>query len=320
MSTLNRLTMLGSGVLGAQVAWHSAFKGKTVVIYDIAEEALERSKIALDGYADIYQSDLSASEADIDAARQRLTYTTDLASAVADADLVIEAVPEVPSIKSGLYTSLAPLLPERTIVATNTSTLLPSDFAADTGRPEKFLTLHFANQIWKMNLAEIMAHDGTSRDAITQAVEFAIEIGMVPIPLRKEQNGYVLNSWFVPLLNAAQTLVTKGIATAEDIDRTYMMTGANLGPMGWFDVVGMTTAYNVMSYWGHKNDDADMLSNAEYVKEHFVDKGHLGLLSGKGYYEYPNPAYQRPDFLAVPEIGAAPEIAAIVGSASAVLH
>ena len=315
MSTLNRMTVLGSGVLGGQIAWHSAFKGKTVVIYDIAEEALERSKVALDGYADIYRSDLGASDDDIEATRQRLTYTADLALAVANADLVIEAVPEVPSIKSALYTSLAPLLPERTIVATNTSTLLPSDFAADTGRPEKFLTLHFANQVWNMNLAEIMAHEGTSRDAITQAVEFAIEIGMVPIPLRKEQNGYVLNSWFVPLLNAAQTLVTNGIATPEDIDRTYLLGGAQLGPMGWYDVVGMTTAYNVLAYWGEKNDDAQMIANAEHIKEHFVDKGHLGVLSGKGYYEYPNPAYERPDFLAVPEIGTAAEIAALVGSA-----
>ncbi|MCP2265003.1 3-hydroxyacyl-CoA dehydrogenase [Promicromonospora thailandica] len=316
MSTLNQLTVLGSGVLGGQIAWHSAFKGKTVVVYDIAEEPLERSKLAIDSYAEIYRADLGATVADIDATHQRLTYTTDLASAVAEADLVIEAVPEAPSIKLALYTSLAPLLPERTIIATNTSTLLPSDFAADTGRPEKFLTLHFANQIWKMNLTEIMVHDGTSRDTIAQAVEFAIEIGMVPIPLRKEQNGYVLNSWLVPLLNAAQTLVTNGIATPEDIDRTYLLGGAKLGPMGWYDVIGMTTAHNVLAYWGEKNGDAQMLANAKYIKERFVDKGDLGLLSGKGYYEYPSPAYQSPDFLSVPDIEAAPQIAALVGAAS----
>jgi 3-hydroxyacyl-CoA dehydrogenase len=153
------------------------------------------------------------------------------------------------------------------LMATNSSTLRPSDFAAATGRPEKFCALHFANLIWANNYAEIMAHPKTSRETLTEVTEFAIEIGMVPIPVLKEHNGYVANSWVVPLLNGAQTLVTSGIAIPEDVDRTFMVIGAPVGPLGLIDMIGMNTAYNVLSHWGRENGDAQMSANADYLKE-----------------------------------------------------
>lgn len=310
MSNLNQLTVLGSGVLGGQIAWHSAFKGKTVVVYDILEDALEKCRAAHAGYADIYRAELGATDADIAAAQQRLTYTIDLAAAAANADLVIEAVPEAPAIKSAVYKQMADLLPPATFVATNSSTFLPSDFADDTGRPDKFCALHFAVGIWAQNFAEIMAHAGTSRETLTAVTEFAIEIGMVPIPLHKERSGYVVNAWVVPLLNAAQTLVTNGIASPEDIDRTFLFNGARFGPLGMFDMIGMKTSHDVLAYWGAVDGDAQMSANAAYIKANFLDKGFLGVQTGKGYYEYPNPAYQQPDFLNVPDLSVVPGIVA----------
>jgi 3-hydroxyacyl-CoA dehydrogenase len=312
MSRVARLTVLGSGVLGGQIAFHSAFKGKTVVVYDIAEGAIEGCQAAHDQYAPIYQSDLGATDADIAATKQRLTFTTDLAAAVAHADLVIEAVPEIPDVKTSVYKEMAELLPAHTLIATNSSTLLPSDFAAATGRPEKFCALHFANMIWSMNFAEIMAHRGSSTETLTEVAEFAIEIGMMPIPVRKEHNGYVANSWVVPMLNAAQTLVTNEIATPEDIDRTFMVLGAPVGPLGMLDMIGMTTAYNVLAHWGRVNGDAQMIANAAYLKENFLDKGLLGAQTGKGYYEYPDPAFGRPGFLDVPDISVVPRVVSLV--------
>jgi len=312
MSSLDRLTVLGAGVLGGQIAWHSAFKGKTVDVYDIAQDAIERCGAAHDQYAAIYLSDVGASDSDITATRRRLTFTTDLAAAVAEADLVIEAVPEIPDVKTAVYEEMAELLPPDTLVATNSSTLLPSDFAAATGRPDKFCALHFANMIWAMNFAEVMAHPGTSRETLTEVTEFAVEIGMLPIAVRKEQNGYVANSWVVPLLNAAQTLVTNGIATPEDVDRTYLVTGAKFGPFGMMDMIGMKTCYDVLTHWGGVSGDAQMSANADYVKKNFLDHGWLGLQTGKGYYEYPNPAFQRPGFLEVPDISAVPDLVAVM--------
>jgi 3-hydroxyacyl-CoA dehydrogenase len=310
MSVVEKLTVLGAGVLGGQIAFHSAFKGKTVVVYDIAEDALVRCRTTHEYYAARYQADLGATEADTDAATQRITFTTDLPSAVSKADLVIEAVPEVPSVKTATYNEIADLLPAHTLVATNSSTLLPSDFAAATGRPEKFCALHFATTIWLMNFAEIMAHSTTSRETLTAVTMFAIDIGMIPIPVRKEHNGYVANSWLVPMLNAAQTLVTNGIATPEDIDRTYMIQGSPAGPMGMLDTIGLATAYNVLSHWGRVNNDDQMTANAAYLKDNFLEFGHLGRPSGKGYYEYPNPTYKDAGFLDQPDMAAAASIVA----------
>ncbi len=307
--SLNTISVLGSGVLGGQIAWQSAYKGKTVVVYDISQDALDQCVKTQQAYASVYMAELGASDADIEATRARLTFTTDIALA-ANVDLVIEAVPEVPEVKTSVYQQLAGSMPAHTLVATNSSTLLPADFAAATGRPEKYCGLHFANMIWLMNLAEIMAHSSTADSTLAAIARFAIEIGMVPIPVRKEQNGYVLNTWFMALLTASASLVVKGVATPEDVDRTYMISnpGCRMGPLGMVDMVGMQTAYNVSQYWGTVNGDEQMLANAKYIKERFIDKGLMGVQSGAGFYQYPNPAYQVADFLAVPDLSVVPEI------------
>lgn len=300
--TMNNIVVLGSGVLGGQIAWHSAFHGKQVVVYDISEQALSRCKDTYLTYIDIYKHDLNATNEQIAATNNRLSFTTELAKAVANADLVIEAVPENPAIKTNLYHQLAGLLPAHTIIATNSSTLLASQFAQSTGRPKQYAALHFANLIWKLNLAEIMAHPDTSDETIKQLYQFALDINQVPIPVRGEQNGYVLNSWLVPLFNAAQTLVTNNIASAEDIDRTYMIANQSaLGPCAMMDIIGMTTCFNIMSYWGEKNNDAQMLANAAYVKTHFIEQDFLGLQTGQGHYSYPNPRFSMDNFLAIPK-------------------
>ncbi len=308
---LNKLTVLGAGVLGGQIAWQSAFKGKTVIVYDLYEAGLEQCRSAQQQYAQIYRQSLDASEDMIAATAARLSFTTDLAAAVADADLVIEAVPEIPDVKTALYREMASLLAEHTLIATNSSTLLPSQFAEATGRPEKYCALHFANHIWASNVGEIMSHPGTAEETLGAVTRFAIEIGMVPIPIKKEQNGYVLNSLFVPLANAALTLVANGIATAETVDRTFMIAnrGCKVGPCGLLDIVGMTTAFNISSYWGELSGDEQQLKNARYIKEHFLDHGKLGEQSGEGFYTYPEPSYTQADFLDVPELSRADELA-----------
>jgi len=310
-NAMQRLTVLGAGVLGGQIAWQSAFCGKTVVIYDLYEEGLAQCRVALDRYQDIYRKDLGASDEAIQATRDNLSFTTDLAASVSAADFVIEVVPEIVQVKIDFYQQLAQHLPQHTLVATNSSTLLPSQFAEYTGRPEKYCALHFANLIWAMNVGEVMAHAGTAQQTLEDVTRFAIEIGMVPIPVAKEQNGYVLNTLLVPVVNAALTLLTNGVSTPEYIDRTYMIMnrGCAMGPCGTMDVVGMNTLYNISQHWAGENDDEQMLLNAAYIKEHFLDKGLLGLQTGQGFYQYPDPAYAAPDFLDVPDVARAEELA-----------
>jgi 3-hydroxyacyl-CoA dehydrogenase len=213
-------------------------------------------------------------------------------------------------VKTQMYQQLAACLPERTLLATNSSTLLPSQFADATGRPEKYCALHFANLIWKLNVCEVMGHHGVAEQTLVAITQFAIEIGMVPIPIQKEQNAYVLNTMLVALLQAAQTLITTGVSSPEDVDRTFMISNACAsGPCGSIDIVGMRTAYNILSHWGNEHNDQQMLANAQYIKEHFIDKGKLGMQSGEGYYRYPNPSYQADGCLDVPDISKAVEIA-----------
>ena len=201
---------------------------------------------------------------------------------VADADLVIEAVPEVLAIKEDTYRKLATAAPERTIFATNSSTLLPSDLKDVTGRPDRFLALHFANQIWRLNTAEVMGTTDTAADVYAAVVAFATAIGMVPIELHREKAGYVLNSLLVPLLHAAAELAAGGYAEPETVDKTWKIaTGAPVGPFQIFDIVGLTTPYNLMAH-----GDAESQRIAAWLKENYIDKGHLGVATGQGFYSY----------------------------------
>ena len=248
-------------------------------------------------YAELFRN-RGRSKAEVDAALARISYTLDLEAAGRDVDLVSESVPENPDIKRKVYPLLHAACPPKTIFTTNTSTLLPSQIANSTGRPERFLALHFANEIWDRNIGEVMGHAGTDPAIFEIVVKFAKAIGMVPIRVEKEQNGYIINSLLVPWLMAAQSLVTNGVAQPEDVDRTWMITTKmSVGPFGFLDMIGLETAYNVASYWGAVRGDEQLKKNAAYLKTHFVDQHKLGVKTGEGYYQHPNPAYQQPKFL-----------------------
>ncbi|KAM9865324.1 3-hydroxybutyryl-CoA dehydrogenase [Leucobacter aridicollis] len=281
---MQHLTVLGTGVLGSQIIFQSAYMGKDVVAYDINDEILAKLPERWEYLKDAYRRDLAdATDEKLDAAVARIRATADLADAMKDADIVIEAVPERLDIKQQTWEAVAAVAPAHTIFATNSSTLLPSDIAPFTGRPEKFLALHFANEVWKFNVGEVMGHEGTDPEVFEAVAAFAAEIGMVPVRIHKEQPGYVLNSLLVPFLDAAAQLFVKGIASPEDIDNTWRIaTGAPSGPFQIFDVVGMMTPY----YLNANSDDPIKREFAEIIKRDYIDKGYLGKGSGRGFYEY----------------------------------
>ncbi|PRD48520.1 3-hydroxyacyl-CoA dehydrogenase [Sphingobacterium haloxyli] len=201
-------------------------------------------------------------------------------------------------MKIEFYQKLAKVAPEKTVFATNSSTLLPSQFAAYTGRPEKFVALHFANEIWKHNTGEVMKHPGTSDEVFESLLVFAKQIGMVPLAIHKEQPGYIVNSLLVPLLSAGMDLWIRDVADIETVDKTWMVaTGAPLGPFGILDVVGITTAYNINKMVADKTKDPVKLKIADKLKAEFIDKGKLGVETGEGFYKYPNPSFKQKDFL-----------------------
>lgn len=280
---IGNVTVLGAGVLGSQIAFQAAFKGFTVTSYDIDDNALRAAKKRYTALAATYVDQVpGATDAVAAAALDRLTLTKDLAAAAGDADLIIEAVPEVLALKREIFAKLANLAPPKAIFATNSSTLLPSDLEDATGRPDRFLALHFANRIWQFNTAEVMGTSDTDPKVFAEVVEFAKAIGMVPIALHKEKAGYVLNSLLVPFLNAATELAFGGYADPADIDSTWRIaTGAPSGPFQILDVIGLTTPYNIMAH-----GDAQSRRIAAWLKDNYIDKGKLGVATGEGFYKY----------------------------------
>lgn len=295
---IKKVLIVGSGTLGQQIGFQCATHGFDTTMYDLREESLDACRASHRAFAELFTSQRGKSSAEVDAALARISYTTDLAAACRDIDLVSESVPENPKIKEQVYAALQKYCPEHTIFTTNTSTLLPSQFAAATGRPDRFLALHFANEIWERNIGEVMGHPGTDPKIYEVVVGFAKAIGMVPIRLEKEQNGYVINAMSVPWAMAAQALIANGVSTPEDVDRTWMITMKTaMGPCAMMDMVGLETMYHIAAYWGEANNDAQYKKNAEYLKANFVDKNKLGVKTGQGYYKYPHPAYAEPNFL-----------------------
>jgi 3-hydroxybutyryl-CoA dehydrogenase len=310
--SIKKVVVAGGGVLGSQIALQSSYCGFDVTIWLRSEGSIERAKPKLERFKNIYidtleqmktdasaycrgltsKTDLSDEELDelkqkAQAAYDDLTLTTSYEEAAADADLIIEAIAENPEQKIAFYTELAKYMDEKTILVTNSSTLLPSMFAEYTGRPEKYLALHFANTIWQNNTAEVMGHPGTEQKYYDEVVQFAEDINMIPLKLNKEQPGYILNSLLVPFLNAAQSLLANDVSDHETIDKTWILaTGAPAGPFHILDIVGITTAYNIISMNPEaQNPETTPGKIAKMLKEK-IDAGETGINAGKGFYEY----------------------------------
>ncbi len=294
---IKHVTVAGGGVLGSQIAYQTAFRGFPVVLYDINEECVDKAKKNVKRLKGAYENDMHITGEQFEKGLANMTFSCDLSTAVKDADLVIEAIPEKLTIKENFYKQLSKAAPKSTIFASNSSTLLPSQLKSYTDRPDKYLHMHFANQIWVNNTAEIMGSPETDPKVFQEIEDFAVRIGMVPVPIHKEQPGYVLNSILVPWLNAALVLWAKGIADPWVIDRTWMIDArAPFGPFGVLDAIGLTTHYNIVCAMAQKSGNADLQLAADKMKER-IDAGLLGPATGQGFYHWPNPECLQPGFL-----------------------
>lgn len=312
---MKRIVVAGGGVLGSQIAFQAAYCGCDVTIWLRSEGSIGRTLPKLEhlkktyletidamsgaegktpqlwaaGIADADDFDPDICRARVDKAAVSLRTELDLAKAVADAELVIESMAENAEDKIAFYKKLAPVLPPQTILVTNSSTLLPSKFAKYTGRAEKYLALHFANSIWKNNTAEIMAQPKTSQASFDAVMAFAEQIRMLPLPVRKEKSGYLLNSMLVPMLFSAMDLYVNGISDPQSIDLAWTRgTGAPKGPFRILDTVGLTTAHNIVkqylkvpSFLAPYN-----FRGMDAMLRKYIDEGKLGMSSGEGFYRY----------------------------------
>ena len=297
---IRRVLIVGAGTMGRQIGLQCAIHSYDVILYDIAPDKLEAAKTQIKSYADRFISFGLLTQEQVDATMNRITMTKDPKEAATEADLLSESVPENPRLKGKVFAQFNELCPPHTIFTTNTSDLIPSMFAQNTGRPAQFAALHFHMYVWDTKLVDIMPHPGTSKETVELLKAFAKRIGQIAIVLEKENYGYVFNAMLTSLNRAALTLVVNGVASFEDVDRAWMLaTKMTIGPFGSADLVGLDLCWHIADYWGKRLGDRQLGSIADFLKKEYIDNGWLGMKSGQGFYTYPNPAYQQPAFLAI---------------------
>ncbi|TCM57217.1 3-hydroxyacyl-CoA dehydrogenase [Rhizobium sp. PP-F2F-G48] len=297
-TTIKRILIAGSGQVGSEIGFYFAARGLDVVMYDVSQGSLESSherhgQFATALAAEGWWGTVSPAET-----LSRLTYETDLAKAAVDVDLVSESVTEAIDVKRKTYEGLSIHCPAKTIFTSNTSTMLPSQIAAFTDRPERFLACHVARPIWARPMFEIMPHPGTDAGLVDEIVAFSRRMGLVPILIAKEHAAYISNSLIASFVTTGLDLVARGVASFEDVDRVWMIgTAMEMGPIGMVDMMGIGTVYNALSHMAEHGGRTELLPIVTYLKENFVDQGKLGVASGQGFYRYPDPAFRHAEFL-----------------------
>jgi len=263
-----------------------------VTIYDIREEAFEQAKKIQNDLIKMLIKSGTISESDSQKAIQNQTFTTDAALAAADADLVSESVTEDLALKKKVWAQFGELCPKDTIFTTNTSSLIPSLYAEETGRPALFCALHF-HDVFYANVVDIMPNPKTEPWIIDLLKAYGESIQQTVVIMKRESPGYIFNAMLISVLGAAGSLVTFDVASIEDVDRSWIGNfKMPMGPFGIMDEIGLDTAWHVVHVF--KNEKSKRFSK---LLKGYIDQGKLGKKVGEGFYKYPNPRFNDTDFI-----------------------
>jgi 3-hydroxybutyryl-CoA dehydrogenase len=294
---IRKILVVGTGIIAQKIALQCARFGYEVIAYNPTSKSLENAKAKIRAFAAdlLAQQEMTFESSEI--ALSRIHYTSQPEDG-ADADLLSESVYEDPELKAKVFAQFNHVCQPKTIFTTNTSTLLPSMLAEATGRPEKFAAFHFYG-VFNNQLIDIMPHAGTSQEVVTLLTAFAKRIKQVPLVFKREHPGYVANAIFGAMNEIALKIaLVEKVASVEDVDRAVMLSlGMPCGPFGLNDQVGLDTLWRVMRSKAIESADEDSLRFTDEFKRDYLDKGWLGVKSGRGFYTYPDPAYLRPEFL-----------------------
>jgi len=283
----------GAGTMGCFNSLTAAIAGYDVVLYDLSEETLsrvpERQQLLGAGMVDRW----GISTESLESGLKRVRTTMDAAEAAGNADLLSESVFERLAIKRDVHRQFDRLCPPRTILTTNTSTLLVSQIEKAVSRGDRFAALHF-HLMGK--LVDITPGPRTDPRTIDVLQRFARSIGQIPILTRKENKGYLHNAMLVAWLKSGLGLVAEGIGSVQDVDRSWMIVNGTPGPFASMDSIGLNVALDIVqSEFDQTGSDA--LKRMVDLIRPYIDRGELGVKTGKGFYTYPDPEYVKEGFL-----------------------
>lgn len=284
MMEVKKIAVIGAGTMGRGIAHVAAAPGGfEVSLQDISEEQLKKAMETIEKNMRkaVEIGKMTADE--VDQALARITTTTDLEEAAKDADLVIEAVLELMDLKIEVFQKLDKICKPETVLATNTSTMSPTEIAASTSRPEKCIAMHFFNPVHKMKLVEIVRGLDTSDETYEIARQVSVRMGKETVQVN-EFPGFVTSRMNCLIGNEAMNMLMEGVASAEDIDKAIKL-GLNhpMGPLELADLVGLDTRLRNMEYL-HKTLGERFRPSPILVK--YVKAGRLGRKSGRGFYDY----------------------------------
>ncbi|ALC92772.1 3-hydroxybutyryl-CoA dehydrogenase [Bacillus sp. FJAT-18017] len=280
---MEKVVVIGSGVMGRGIAYVSAAGGFTVSLIDTSQEQLQTAKAEINSIFEGAKARGKLTEADVHEGISNLSYSTSIEESVKDADLVIEAVPEILSIKKDIFEKIDRHAPETCLFATNTSTMSPTEIGSFTTRPEKVIAMHFFNPVHKMKLVEIIRGLETSDETSGKIRAAAEKMGKETVVVN-EFPGFVTSRISALVGNEAFYMLQEGVGTPEEIDKAIKL-GLNypMGPFELGDLVGLDTRLNNLKYLHEKLGDKYRPSP---LLEQYVKAGRLGRKSGRGVYDY----------------------------------